>query len=128
MNPRLASFLIAALVAFSLAATSGCSGRRFSLKPYKLNIQQGNYLEADHLERVNEGMTRGQVRFLLGTPMIADAFNEQRWDYVFYLKMGSTGDVIQSRMTVYFEGDTVSSVERPDQEKVTNDIDAAFDG
>ena len=128
MTPRLASLLIALLVAFSLAATSGCSGRRFSLKPYKLNIQQGNYLEADHIERVNEGMTRGQVRFLLGTPMIAVAFNEQRWDSEVYLKMGATGDVIQSRMTVFFEGDTVSRIERPDEEKVTDQIDAAFDG
>jgi outer membrane protein assembly factor BamE len=127
MTRRYAPLLIAAAVALSLAMTTGCAGRRFTLKPYKLNIQQGNYLEADDIERVNEGMTRSQVRFLLGTPMIADAFNEHRWDYVFYLKLGSTGDVVQSRMTVYFEGDTVSKVERPDEESVTKQIDAAFD-
>ena len=127
MTPRYAPLLIAVFVAISLAMTSGCAGRRFTLKPYKLNIQQGNYLEADDIERVNEGMTRSQVRFLLGTPMIADAFNEHRWDYVFYLKLGSSGDVVQSRMTVFFEGDTVSKVERPDEARITEQIDAAFD-
>jgi outer membrane protein assembly factor BamE len=127
MTRRYAPLLIAVFVAISLAMTSGCAGRRFTLKPYKLNIQQGNYLEADDIERVNEGMTRSQVRFLLGTPMIADAFNEHRWDYVFYLKLGSSGDVVQSRMTVFFEGDTVSKVERPDEARITEQIDAAFD-
>ena len=127
MTRRYAPLLIAVFVAISLAMTSGCAGRRFTLKPYKLNIQQGNYLEADDIERVNEGMTRSQVRFLLGTPMIADAFNEHRWDYVFYLKLGSSGDVVQSRMTVFFEGDTVSKVERPDEARITEQIDAACD-
>jgi outer membrane protein assembly factor BamE len=122
--PRLAPALV---IALAITLLCGCSGRRFSLKPYKVNIQQGNFLEAEDIERIDEGMSRSQVRFLLGTPMISDAFNTQRWDYVFYLKIGRTGDIIQSRFTVFFEGDTVARVERPDEAGVQEQIDAAFD-
>lgn len=112
MTRRYAPLLIALAVALSLAMTTGCAGRRFTLKPYKLNIQQGNYLEADDIERVNEGMTRSQVRFLLGTPMVADIFNEQRWDYVYYLKIGRTREVFRRHFVVFFEGDEVVRIEK----------------
>jgi outer membrane protein assembly factor BamE len=59
------------LVASSLLA-SGCV--------YKMNIQQGNYLVAESVSQLKEGMTRSQVRFLLGTPMVPDAFDNSRWD------------------------------------------------
>ena len=59
---------------------------------YRIPIQQGNFLEAKDLDQVNVGMTRSQVRYLLGTPMVADSFNEARWDYIYYLKHGRIGE------------------------------------
>jgi outer membrane protein assembly factor BamE len=56
-------------------------------------------------------MTRSQVRFLLGTPMLPDAFDADRWDYVYYLKLERRGDPIKQRLTVYFEDDRVARFE-----------------
>jgi outer membrane protein assembly factor BamE len=64
------------------ALASGCV--------YRINIQQGNFLDQAAVEQVKAGMTRSQVRYLLGTPMVADSFNKERWDYIYYLKKGST--------------------------------------
>ena len=78
---------------------------------YKINIQQGNYLDDKTIARLETGMTRSQVRFVLGTPMIADSFHEDRWDYVFYIRQGRSGDVRRRHVVVYFDGDSVSRVE-----------------
>ena len=51
-------------------------------------IQQGNYLEPRAVEKLEIGMTRSQVRYLLGTPMVPDTFDTDRWDYIYYLKKG----------------------------------------
>ena len=92
---------------------SGCSrARHFSLKPYKINIQQGNFLDQEDIDQIEPGMTRSQVRFLLGTPMVADLFNENRWDYVYYLKVGRTGEIFRRHFIVYFEGDEAIRVEK----------------
>lgn len=107
--------MICACAAALLALTSisGCSQvRNFSLKPYKINIQQGNFLDHEDIDQIEPGMTRSQVRFLLGTPMVADIFNENRWDYVYYLKVGRTGDIFRRHFIVYFEGDETIRVER----------------
>ncbi|MGD9292932.1 MAG: outer membrane protein assembly factor BamE, partial [Gammaproteobacteria bacterium] len=57
-------------------------------------------------------MTRSQVRFLLGTPMVEDLFNSNRWDYVYYLKIGRSGDVYRRHFVVYFEGDEAVRIEK----------------
>ncbi len=88
-----------------LAASSGCV--------YRINIQQGNYLELAAVDQVKEGMTRSQVRYLLGTPMVADSFDKERWDYIYYLKKGRTRHVDERRVTVFFDGDKVAKVEKP---------------
>ena len=109
------NLLICACAAALLALTSisGCSQvRNFSLKPYKINVQQGNFLDQEDIDQIEPGMTRSQVRFLLGTPMVADIFNENRWDYVYYLKVGRTGEVFRRHFIVYFEGDETIRVER----------------
>ncbi|HMH88010.1 MAG TPA: outer membrane protein assembly factor BamE, partial [Steroidobacteraceae bacterium] len=74
---------------------------------YRINIQQGNFLNQSSVDTVKEGMTRSQVRYLLGTPMVADSFNKERWDYIYYLKKGRTLHVDSRRVTVYFDGDKV---------------------
>ncbi|HEX7012439.1 MAG TPA: outer membrane protein assembly factor BamE [Steroidobacteraceae bacterium] len=80
---------------------------------YRIDIQQGNFLKPEEIERVKVGMTRVQVRALLGTPMIADPFQSDRWDYVYYVKRGKFQRVFQRHFTVYFdEQDKVVRIER----------------
>jgi outer membrane protein assembly factor BamE len=87
------------------AAASGCV--------YRINIQQGNFLDQAAVEQVKPGMTRSQVRYLLGTPMVADTFNKERWDYIYYLKKGRSSHVDSRRVTVYFDGDKVARLDKP---------------
>lgn len=117
------------LVLLATALLAGCSlAQGISLRPYRLNIQQGNFLEAEDVSRVSVGMTRSQVRFLLGTPMVSDPFNPERWDYVFYFRVGRSRDEILNHMTVWFEGDRVVRVERPDDLDVGQDMPAIIEG
>jgi outer membrane protein assembly factor BamE len=99
-------------------AVSGCV--------YRINIQQGNFLNQSAVDTVKEGMTRSQVRYLLGTPMVADSFNKERWDYIYYLKKGRTRHVDSRRVTVYFDGDKVAKLDKPtDAEAAAQDASAA---
>jgi outer membrane protein assembly factor BamE len=99
-------------------AVSGCV--------YRINIQQGNFLNQSAVDTVKEGMTRSQVRYLLGTPMVADSFNKERWDYIYYLKKGRSRHVDSRRVTVYFEGDKVAKLDKPtDAEAAAQDASAA---
>jgi outer membrane protein assembly factor BamE len=99
---RLALVLCLALGAS--IATSGCV--------YRIDIQQGNFLEDKDIDRVTVGMTRVQVRSLLGTPMVADPFESSRWDYVYYLKQGRLKKPEQRHFIVFFEGDKVTKIDR----------------
>jgi outer membrane protein assembly factor BamE len=78
---------------------------------YRMNIQQGNFMAPDSVAQLKQGMTRSQVRFLLGTPMVPVAFNDDRWDYFFYLRAQRLGKPWQRHLTVYFESDKVTRFE-----------------
>ena len=93
---------------------------------YRINIQQGNFLKQADVDAVQTGMTRSQVRYLLGTPMAADPFNKERWDYIYYLKKGRSRHVDSRRVTVYFDGDKVARLDKPsDAEAAAQDASAA---
>jgi outer membrane protein assembly factor BamE len=80
---------------------------------YRVDIQQGNLVEPENLEKVDVGMTRSQVEFLLGTPMVADSFHQDRWDYpYYYLTRGRERQVEKSWFVVYFKDDHVVRIER----------------
>jgi outer membrane protein assembly factor BamE len=79
---------------------------------YRLDIQQGNVVEEKNLAQVDVGMTRSQVQFLLGTPMVADSFHEDRWDYPYYLQRGRSRHVERRWFVVYFQDDRVVRVDR----------------
>ena len=79
---------------------------------YRASVSQGNLLKDEDVEQVQVGMTRSQVRFLLGTPMVEDLFNSNRWDYVYYLKIGRSGNVYRRHFVVYFEGDEAVRIEK----------------
>jgi len=82
---------------------------------YRPDIQQGNLLTIKDIDQVTVGMTRSQVRFLLGTPMVSDPFAPHRWDYVYRMQRGRDQRVSSAHFVVYFEGDKVSRVEMLDQ-------------
>jgi outer membrane protein assembly factor BamE len=94
-----------ALVAALL--TTGCI--------YHMPIQQGNFLEDKELNQVQIGMTRTQVKYLLGTPMVADPFENTRWDYVYTLKQGGVTKAQRRHFVVYFADDKVVRLERPSE-------------
>lgn len=71
--------------------------------PYRVDIQQGNFVSEEMLAQVRDGMTRDQVLFALGTPLLTDIFHADRWDYPFRLRKGS-GEIITSRVTMFFSG------------------------
>jgi outer membrane protein assembly factor BamE len=98
MRTRLLSILILSL---SLL-TSGCV--------YQAALSQGNLLDQEDIDLVEVGMTRGQVRFLLGTPMIDDPFHEDRWDYVYFLRLGRAKASFKRWISIHFDGDTVSEI------------------
>ena len=81
---------------------------------YRPVIQQGNLLQLDEVEQVKVGMTRSQVRYILGTPMVSDPFMPDRWDYVYTLQQGRSKRVDRTHFVVFFEGDKVSSIEKRD--------------
>ena len=80
---------------------------------YRPTIQQGNLLKSEDVDQVTVGMTRSQVRYLLGTPMLADPFDPQRWDYIYTLQRGRERHRDRAHYIVHFEGDKVSRIEKP---------------
>jgi outer membrane protein assembly factor BamE len=74
---------------------------------YRMDIQQGNYLDGRTVSKLKVGMTRAQVRYLLGTPMVEDVFDRDRWDYIYYFKRGYVQRPIESRVIVYFHDNKV---------------------
>jgi len=87
---------------------------------YKIDVEQGNIINQEIVDQLKPGMSRRQVRFILGTPLVEDTFNENRWDYV-YVKRNGVDVLSESRLSVEFEGDVLTNV--------TGDlIPAAFGG
>ena len=78
--------------------------------PYRPDIQQGNFVSQEMLNQLKAGQTRDQVRFLLGSPLLLDAFHADRWDYPFYLARAN-GELTTSRVTVFFKDDVVERFE-----------------
>ena len=100
------SLLIVPVATFVLLG-SGCI--------YRMPVQQGNFLEDKEINQITVGMTRTQVRYLLGTPMVADPFTNSRWDYVYTLKQGAISKAQRRHFIVYFEDDKVVKLEQPSE-------------
>ena len=91
----------------------------FSGCVYQANISQGNLIEVDDVDQIEIGMTKNQIRFLLGTPMIDDPFNEDRWDYIYYLKVGRDNAILKKWISLTFENNQVTEINN-DQELNSN--------
>jgi len=99
--------IFATLAVLLVLLTTGCT--RFNF-PYRIDVEQGNVLTQEAVDQLQPGMTRRQVTFLLGTPLITDDFRFERWDYYYSLRTGH--GVFLSRHTVlFFHGDTLVRLE-----------------
>ena len=103
------------IVAASLLA--GCASSGFTLpkipgiEAHRMEIQQGNYVTQDMIAKLQPGMTRDQVRFVLGTPLVADAFHADRWDYMFRRQRANSKEIEQRRIVIFFDDGRLSRIE-----------------
>lgn len=77
---------------------------------YKIDIQQGNVITQEMIDQLKPGMTKRQVQFVMGTPLMQDTFQQNRWDYVYSLQPGGEARQ-QESITIYFDGDQLSHFE-----------------
>jgi len=94
--------LFAAILALLL---SGC------LSVYKVEVQQGNVVTQEMVDKLKPGMTPSQVRFVMGTPLIVDPFHQNRWDYYYYLRHSNETSGESQRVTVVFKNDLLIAVQ-----------------
>ena len=92
------------------------------LKPYKVDIVQGNYVTNSMVSNLTKGQSRDQVRALLGTPLITDPFRKNRWDYIFLINRGSGKQLIH-RFMVIFENDRVVDWEGSPIDEQSGDLE-----
>ncbi len=96
------------LVLLALGSLSACGFVGFP-GVYKIDVEQGNIVTQEMADQLKPGMSRRQVRFILGTPLVEDTFNQDRWDYPYVKRNGNT-ILSESRLTVIFDGDTLLEV------------------
>jgi len=93
------------LVILTSMTLAGC------VRSYRVEIQQGNVISAEQIEKLTPGTSRNEVRFILGTPLIADPFHAERWDYFYSLDPAKGEQVTQYRLSIWFENDLVTRTE-----------------
>jgi len=96
------------LIALAITCLSACSFVGFP-GVYKIDVEQGNIVTQEMADQLKPGMSRRQVRFIMGTPLIEDTFNQDRWDYP-YVKRNGLNVLSESLLTVEFEGDSLVTV------------------
>ncbi|HNC17589.1 MAG TPA: outer membrane protein assembly factor BamE, partial [Accumulibacter sp.] len=101
--------------AAALSVLAGCSSVPRIVNEYRIDIQQGNVLTQEMVSQLRPGLSRDQVRFILGSPMLTDMFHADRWDYAYWLKKGSGEPVESRRFSVFFDTEGKLS-------KVTGDV------
>jgi outer membrane protein assembly factor BamE len=114
-SPLRASRLSLALAAAAMTGACGTFDRltlgvASSITPYKVEVVQGNFVSREQVAALKPGMSRLQVRDILGTPLVTSVFHADRWDYVFSLKR--QGKMVQERrLAVFFKGDALDRFE-----------------
>lgn len=106
MNATMRKTTLLFLSFLMLVLASGCV--------YRADISQGNVFDQEDLDQTKIGMTKSQVRFLLGTPMIDDPFTRDRWDYVYYLKLPREEARQKGWISIFFVDGKVTEI-RTDQ-------------
>jgi outer membrane protein assembly factor BamE len=98
--------MIRALTLLLALQLAGCGW----LAPYRIDIQQGNFVSQEMVAQLKRGMTKEQVRFVLGTPLLTDIFHADRWDYVYLLDRPGAPQA-QRHLAVFFENDRLARLE-----------------
>ena len=113
LYPRLSRTSGAALALLAAALLPACKSVEIpkvpGITPYRMVIQQGNFISQEMVAQLKPGMTKEQVRFILGTPLVTDIFHADRWDYVFYREMAN-GKREQRNLSVVFENSKLARV------------------
>jgi len=103
-----------ALAAMAALLLASCGSARLpvpSITPYRIEIQQGNFVSQEMASQLKPGMSKDQVRFVMGTPLITDSFHADRWDYVFRRQKANSRELEQRRLAVFFEDGKLRSVD-----------------
>lgn len=109
MQKMFARLLGTILMVLGLTACTGNQIERLSPIPvYKIDLQQGNLVTQEMVDKLKPGMTKRQVEFVLGRPVLENFYDINRWDYIYRLVDGPTGDEERYRLSVFFDGDTLS--------------------
>ena len=85
---------------------AGCGTFQFP-GVHRITIQQGNVITQQMIDKLRPGMTKSQVRFVLGNAVINDSLNAERWDYIYTLSIAG-GDQIRTKLSVYFVDERLS--------------------
>ena len=96
---------VCTVIVAALFAT-GCSTLQFP-GVYRITVDQGNIVTQEMVDQLQPGMSRSQVQFILGSPLLQHTFDGDRWDYL-YTRQQGIGERHQQRLTVFFEGDRMS--------------------
>jgi outer membrane protein assembly factor BamE len=96
--------ILALVLALAVAACG-------SLSPHRIEIQQGNFVTQEMVSQLKPGMTRDQVRFVLGTPLVADIFHADRWEYIFRRQRADSQELEHRRLSVFFADSKLDRVE-----------------
>lgn len=95
------------------------------LKPYRMEIQQGNFITQEQVEKLRIGMSREQVRFVLGTPLLTDVFHADRWDYIYRRLKSGSKEPEERRLTIFFENNRMARMEgdeMPPRQAATGEV------
>ncbi len=101
---RMTFFRLATTVLL-FSAISACSSVPRFVNEYKIDIQQGNVLTQDMVSQLRPGLSKDQVRFILGTPVLMDMFHANRWDYVYSLRKGNSSVTEMRKFSTFFDAD-----------------------
>jgi outer membrane protein assembly factor BamE len=106
------SAICSTLLALSACGTVDSASNRLvnMVTPYKIDIVQGNFVAREQVAAVKPGMSRGQIKNILGTPLLTSIFHADRWDYVFTFKRQGVAPQAR-RVTVFFKDDVLTRIE-----------------
>jgi outer membrane protein assembly factor BamE len=103
-----------ALAAIAVLLLVSCGSGRLStplVSPYRMEIQQGNFITQEMVSQLKLGMSKDQVRFVVGTPLIKDSFHADRWDYVFRRQRARSNELEQHKLSVFFSDDKLVRID-----------------
>ncbi|MEM1404639.1 MAG: outer membrane protein assembly factor BamE [Pseudomonadota bacterium] len=97
------------LILLSCLVYAGCGFVGFP-GVYRIDIEQGNLVDQEMIEQLELGMSRRQVRFIMGSPLVEDTFNPDRWDYPYVIRNG-TEIIREAQVSIYFNEDVLERIE-----------------